>query len=422
MRPFIFHPNVLVPDAPATVAVSGGNVTWVDTTPAGGVDAQGIPTSGTNAAYPEPTSSPKNEIGYKIYVNVALDANGYVPAAAVPAATVPANVTSVTAPAGATTDNTVVVAYNAAGNSKAGTNPTAFTPGANGAVVPPATTPGTIALTGATVAGNTVTVASTAGLVVGASVSGGGFPQGTTITAIIDATHFTTSVAGTSGTVNLTVSQLAAAALPSQAAWAAPTGLTQVTNADGSVTLAWTAVPGATSYTVTTTEMTTVVAPAQPTVLSTATATIGIVSPATVPATTYTTPTTPGLNIGSTYSFAVTATTLSGTTAAATVVGGLTNSKTLPPVAFTGAAGATGSITLQWANDAQNKNNVAGLQLTWTPNGGTAVSKTFAPTTTGATLIGLTSSTKYSFTLQAISNVAAFNSTVVSLPAEIAAP
>jgi hypothetical protein len=179
--------------------------------------------------------------------------------------------------------------------------------------------------------------------------------------------------------------------------------LTQVTNPDGSVTLAWTAIPGATSYTVTVTGTT-----AANAVTSTVTS-IGIVAPATVPVTTFTT--VPLAN-GSTFTFSVTATTLSGTTAAATVGGGLTNSQTLAPVAFAAVADAVGSksITLSWANNALNKNNVAGLALTWTPAGGTAVSKTFAATTTGATLIGLTQGTAYDLSLMAVSNVATFNS------------
>lgn len=43
----------------------------------------------------------------------------------------------------------------------------------------------------------TVTVASTADLSVGDKISGGGFPEGTTITEIIDATHFMASAIGT---------------------------------------------------------------------------------------------------------------------------------------------------------------------------------------------------------------------------------
>src|SRR5512135_329613 len=50
-------------------------------------------------------------------------------------------------------------------------------------------------LSNATIAGTTVTVASTAGLLVGSSISGGGFPAGTTIASITDATHFVTSAA-----------------------------------------------------------------------------------------------------------------------------------------------------------------------------------------------------------------------------------
>jgi hypothetical protein len=90
-------------------------------------------------------------------------------------------------------------------------------------------------------------------------------------------------------------------------------------------------------------------------------------------------------------------------------------------VAFGGAAGATaGSITLQWANNALNKNNVAGLLLTVSPNGPTN-GVTFKPTTTGATVTGLTGGTQYTFTLKAVSNVAAFNSTVVG-PVTVTAP
>jgi hypothetical protein len=136
-----------------------------------------------------------------------------------------------------------------------------------------------------------------------------------------------------------------------------------------------------------------------------------------VPATTYT---TAALTAGSTFTFSVTATTLSGTTAGTTVAGGLTNSQTNAPVAFAGVQGAvgSGSIILTWANNPLNKNNVAGLKLIWTDAAaGTAVgSKTFAATSTGATVIGLTKGTSYSFTLQAISNVDAFSTPLGSAP------
>ena len=421
MRPFVFHPNVLVPDAPATVGVNGSTVTWVDTTPFGGQDAQGIPTAGSNAKNPEVTSSPKNEIGYKIFVNAVIDANGYVTAGTVPYALVPANVQTWTDPAAAAGSVYSVVAYNAAGDSIPGTAGTTTT--ASTTVTPPvapASTPGTTAVAGASIdaTGLIVTVPSTAGLVVGASVSGGGFPQGTTIAAITSATTFTTTFASTTpgaANVTLTISLAAAAAGATPAASAAPTGLTQVTNAGGTVTLNWTAVPGATSYTVTVTETTGAVPP----VVTTTTSTVLPIAPATVPLSTFTTAV---LNSGSTYSFAVTATTLSGTTVAATT--GLTNSQTVAPVAFNGYPGATpGTVVLNWANSSANVNNVTGILLTWT-DGTTAASKTFAPTTTGAT-VGATgsllrSAIPYTFTLQAISNVPAFNSTVDTMPLPIA--
>ncbi len=54
--------------------------------------------------------------------------------------------------------------------------------------------------------GMIATVTSTNGLAVGATVSGGGFPAGTTITAITGANTFTTSVAGTLNAAGVTLS------------------------------------------------------------------------------------------------------------------------------------------------------------------------------------------------------------------------
>lgn len=413
MRPFVFHPATLVPDAPGLVTVSGTTVSWTDPTPYGGQDAQGIPTAGVNAAYPVPTSSPKNEIGFRVYSNGAL------------VATLPANSTSWTN-AGVSAANTyTVTAFNAAGESVAGTSATASS--GSTTVTPPATTPppGTQAVTATIDAlgtGVTLSAAPATALVVGASVSGGGFPQGTTIAAIGSTTTFTTSAAsatpGVTG-VSLTISLAAAAPLPAQPAAAAPSNLTQTLNAGGTVTLAWTAVPGALSYTVTIAETTAAAVALPPVVATIAGTPATATTPAIAPATTYTTGV---LASTSTFVFSVTATTLSGTSAAA-ATGTLTNSPAFAPVAFTAAADAagSGSITLTWANDARNKNNVAGLLLSWTPSGGAAVIHSFAATTTGATLTGLAQGTAYTFTLQAASNVAAFSSPVVG-PVSVTAP
>ena len=369
MRPFVFHPKVVVPDAPAGVTVTGNTVSWTDTTPFGGQDAQGIPTAGTNAAYPKPTNSPKNEIGFK--VQESTDAG----LTYTTIATVPANVTSWT---GANSSYSYrIVAYNAAGDSVAGTPTTTTTAGGlvgTGTVTPP----GVFTLTGS-MSGAIVTVADTTGLLVGASVTGGGFPPGTTITKIVDGVTFWTSApsATPGATAVLTVTNNVAA--PGLTAAAGPTGLTQTLNANGSVTLNWVAVPGATGYVVSVNG-------------GAATFTTqGTRTRYTVPAA--------SLNAGGNNTFSVTAQTLSGATAgsATTVYAG----PAYPPVAFAAIPGtAPGTVTLSWANDARNVNNVTGLTLTW-KQGTAVVSKIFAPKTTGATVINLTSGTSYGFSLVA---------------------
>lgn len=107
----------------------------------------------------------------------------------------------------------------------AGTALTAMTFNTNGTLATPTTavtsdsfnpTPPPITLAGSSLdaLGTTATVSTTTGLSVGATVTGGGFPAGTTITAITGATTFTTSAAGTSGAtgVTLTVTNPASAA------------------------------------------------------------------------------------------------------------------------------------------------------------------------------------------------------------------
>jgi len=107
----------------------------------------------------------------------------------------------------------------------AGTPLTAMTFNTNGTLATPTApvtsaafnpTPPPITLAGSSLdgAGTTATVNSTTGLSVGATVTGGGFPAATTITAITGPNTFTTSAAGTSGAigVSLTVTNPASAA------------------------------------------------------------------------------------------------------------------------------------------------------------------------------------------------------------------
>jgi hypothetical protein len=316
MRPFVFHPNVVVPDAPAKVTVSGSTVSWTDTTPYGGQDAEGIPTAGTNAAYPTPTSSPKNEIGFKVF-------NG-----ATWVATVPANVTSWTDPSVSAANTYSVIAYNAAG---------------------------------ASVAGNSTTTTS-AGDLIGVGV----------VTA-------PTSTAG---------------AAP--AAQAGPGGLTVNPTNTTQATLSWTAVAGATDY-----------------LINGSAAAVSCDAGTGICTTNVTT--TAGTN-----SFAVSAQTLSGTTAAAAI--SLYNGTAYRPVALTSSQGnqgngsPPGSITLTWANNPLNVNNVSGLTLTWRRVGGppaTNGSLTFAPDVTGATIINLARDVNYNFTL--LANSANGNSPAASV-------
>ena len=417
MRPFMFHPKILVPDAPGTVTTTGSTVTWWDPTPYGGQDAQGIPTAGVNAAYPTPTASPKNEIGFHIW-----DSKGTLVGTAV------ANATKFTVPAAvAGTPPYSVSAFNAAGDSALGT---ASTPNLGlGSVTAPTPTqaPGSQGGTAAIDAtGKIVTLSAvpTTALIVGESVSGGGFPTGTTIVSLTSTTVFTTSAAavavtgaaaGTTGpgatAAILSISLGVAAPLPTPSASAGPANLTQTVNTNGTVTLNWTAVPGAISYTVTTMETTsagTVVAPVTAVIAGTAgTATTAAIPPVT-------TFTTGALTASSTFVFSVSATTASGTTVASST-GALSNAVAVPPIGFTAAAtpGVAGSVTLVWANAAVNKGNVANMALTWSI-AGTSYASNFAPTSTGATVTGLTTGTSYTFTLGAVSANVALNSTTVT--------
>jgi hypothetical protein len=316
MRPFIFRPNVTVPDAPAGVLVNGSTVTWVDTTPFGGQDALGVPTAGVNGAYPTPTSSTKNEIGYKIFVN----------GGAVPYAYVPANAQTWTDPTPVAGSAYTVVAYNVAGDSPVGT---------------PA--------------------ATAAGGLVGQAI------------LVVPVSGAAPTVAGTAG----------------------PSGLTTLLNADGSVTLNWTVIAGATGYQVS----------------------VNGAAPVLVTgATTYIVPKA-SLIAGALNTFSVAADTLSGLTAPVTA--SIYTGAAAVPVVFTASqgTGVRGSVTLSWSNNPLNVNNVTSLTLSWTLLGGGASttngSITFAPTIAGATVINLSRDKDYSFKLQANSN--AGNSAAVTV-------
>jgi FtsP/CotA-like multicopper oxidase with cupredoxin domain len=324
MRPFVFHPTVVVPDAPGAVTATGSTVTWTDPTPYGGQDALGVPTAGTNASYLEPTGNAKNEIGFKI-----IDRRGNQLGTAL------ANQTSWTAAAGVDLTGVNVIAYNAKGNSLPGTATTV----SGGTALTPT--------------GTGTTIASTA-----APVLGG--PAG-------------------------------------------PTGLAVTGNAGNTATLSWTGVAGATGY------------------LVSGAATISAVT--CDPATGVCTTTVSGLAAG-TNSFAVSATTLNGTTTAATI--GLYNGRAYAPVALTGVSSAaingfaSASVSLTWANDPKNDNNVTGMTLHWVEEGKTrpAGQVTYAPNGQGTTVVGLTRGLKYVFRLVANSLIGNSTASTINVVAQ----
>ncbi len=402
MRPFIFHPNVIVPDAPAAVTQVGNTLNWTDTTPVGGQDAQGIPTAGTNAAYPVATSSPKNEIGFKVIKNSIISTTNS-PYQVVTTTTVKTTIADITTTATTvatqnvdaltTTKTASSIHAIAPANSTSWTgdlpatemgasNTVAATNSTNSLTTKPAANTTVVTLTDTATQSYTTTssLANTYALV--AFNAMGDSDQG----SITTTTGASASVvaAGPIAAPKSTVATMTNTAT-------APTGLTQTLNSNGSVTLSWTKVAGATGYTVTVNGVAQNVA-----------GTSVRVSQANLAA---------GGN-----TFTVVAQTLSGTTNAAAA--SLYNGIAYAPVAVTASQGnqgngsPSGSITLNWANSPLNVNNVTGLTLTWTLAGSTLTrSMRFAPTTTGTTLINLSRDMNYNFTLTA--NSAAGNSPAV---------
>jgi hypothetical protein len=76
------------------------------------------------------------------------------------------------------------------------------------------------------------------------------------------------------------------------------------------------------------------------------------------------------------------------------------NAVAAAPSGFKAKAGTAGTVVLTWANNSLNVNNVSNFTLSWVQNG---VTKTlsFAPNSTGATIVKLTSGGSYTFTLDA---------------------
>jgi hypothetical protein len=332
MRPFIFHPTVLRPDAPTNVAVNGGVLSWTDPTPFGGVDKDGVPTAGTTAGLPgatysvEPTNNPKNEIGFKV---------------------IRTEVTTVTTttPAAVATDPAVVTVTTSNGAPTVALVPANMTSWTDTTVLPPATS------TPADALGVTTDTTYSAAYGVKAYNMAGESNGSSVVQTVPDAAP----------TLPTSVIPVAGQAAP-------PTGLVQT-----GTSLSWNTVAGATAYVVT----------------------VGGVSQTV-------TNTTVALN-GT-----------AGTVTVAAVVDGTTgqaasafNGNAYSPVAVTATTqrittGTNGSaVTLTWANNPLNVNNVKTLTLTWGQGNSAGSSQTFVAGSTGATIIGLTADKDYTFRLVA---------------------
>ncbi len=423
MRPFIFHPNVVVPDMPTLTSAPGAaTLTWTDPTPVtysvvnnvltrSGVDSQGIPTAGTVAGLGaaqyavEPYSNPKNEIGFKIIQNTNLTTT-------VSAYTNAITTTTVTQvgngrPATKRVNSTVNVAATNVTTSSSGVikttpaNVTSWTGSMPSAGADVSQTVSKITVTSTpvvTTSGNTtttVTVATTT-------------PKHATTSKVAYTYGVVAYNAKGNSTPGVPVSQTlppavgtaaVSTAAPALTGAAAPSGLGVTAVAGNGATLSWIAVAGATSYLVNGT----------------------IASPTCNTTTGVCTAAVSGLIAGNN-SYSVQATTLSGTTTAATI--NIYNGAAEVPVALTWTGSSAtaidglpgSSVSLTWANNPLNVNNVTGLTLSWARAGATIGSRTFTPDTTGSTVVGLAAGT-YDFTLVANSpngNTAAAPITVVT--------
>ncbi len=185
-----------------------------------------------------------------------------------------------------------------------------------------------------------------------------------TVTGLTDGTSYSFTVSASNGG-GTSVASTAASATPEPAPPATPTGLV-ATAGNGQVALTWTAVPGATTYTV----------------FENGTSIASVTSPAD---------TVTGLTDGTSYSFTVAASNGGGTSVASTAASA--TPEPAPPATPTGlvATAGNGQVALTWTA-------VPGATTYTVFENGTSMASVTSP---ADTVTGLTDGTSYSFTVAA---------------------
>jgi titin len=410
LRPVIFHPTVIVPDAPLFKSTTNGKLKWIDPTPIATAATDLV--ISTRAATPTwATNDPKNETMFSVErATISKNASGInVLSNFVPLGSVPANVTSFTDTTWLSTEDYSykIIATNAAGS--------AFT--VDGGATPPTGLTATIpALTGTPVLLSwTDNATNESGYLVEVSIDGGltytslavvpGAAAGTglvsysaaatlgkinmyRVSAVVTDTNLVTgqiltSSIPASATANLT---LATPAVPVFSA-----RNTTVNAANGAVTLNWGAVTGASAYLVA--------------ISSGGVAIAG--SPFPVTTNTY----APALPLGSAYSITVAAqaSKFSGAlvaTSAPSVAFVADLSAPVAPAAPTGLTttlASTTSVTLNWVDNATTE---TAYLVEVSTDGGTTFSTLTTPAlganTRRYTATGLVAGTTYVYRVSAL--------------------
>jgi hypothetical protein len=396
IRPVVFNPTVIIPNAPTNLAMLAGStvLTWADPTPA------------TVAAT---LGNPQNELGFKI-MKATLDVNGNAGAFAQVGA-VPANVTSWTEPVPAANQIYAVVAYNIAGDSVPSLSFVAAAPAIPAGLIANPVAFNSVTLNWAPLANASRVELMRNGVLLTTLAGTATSYIDPTVTALQNYTYQVNAV----NAFGTTSSPVLPVATP-MAFVAAPTGLTATPNAAGtSVALRW--IDAANNDTAYWVDVSVNGATSTRTVVTRA---ANLVVP-TGGAVTANIATTPGSN----YSFVVTAVNVTGgatgatsTSAPATIATSLAVAAPTAPSLLVGAVTRANRVTLTWQDNATSETaylvtmtNVAtGFTTTTTVNRNAAQGTNTGPVTFNA-VVALGNS----YTFNVIARTVRFGTTIDSV-------